>query len=637
MPERYNQGQLASPVVGTPGLDRSAGQAELQIAQTADAMRTSQNQLAMQASQRAEQSFNSAYSSFHQWGAEKRYEARLQKATENEQRRQQVQYDLLDEGDLMTGRLDDLQARHGAAPTGAVKEFVDNIGVRRQEFMQRHADDPIKLRMLMPAYRASERGALNVLKQWSSSATTANLNKRLGLLPEELTGKVNGLKGTLPEQLLGFQQHLTATNSIYENMKNSAVTPADRDMIAAKQLGLQQGASKDFVNHVMAQVPDGEEGMKYLNTVAEKLKDPAASGLNLSPEDHKSFVEHVHSQRSAHEQEVIVGIQGNSTIAVLDANKLKANLYRAADDPKQMAQIAQQVWTRMGDLDKQVALVSKEPDSKIKNAKLAGLKQEQSAFIAETGIEMKQQRSFEQLQRSLTSFAQSQIRFQQSQIGFQQGQVKYNYYMADRVEKMDKKAADEQNHLRTDAFNKEWGSTLAGAQAAWAQPMGPKQQAAIHAIVNNAVPKLNAALAAGTIKPESYNSYMNQLKEQSTKVQLKKDVAPTTVGPFSWGGGVKTLTGSEKTKAIDAAQMQFGEIAKREQANFLHMQSGMEQLGALTTNKTEKAMLTRYISEHLPTMLNSKKFQSGTLAQQQADLARAIRTTVAQHRQGQLK
>jgi len=631
MVERYNQGQLASPVVGTPGLDKSAGQTELQIAQTADAMRTSQNQMSMQASQRAEQSFNSAYSSFHQWGAERRYEARLQKAQENEQRRLQVQFDRLDEDDLLSGHIEDLQNRHAASPAGAVKEFTENIGVRRQEFAQRYANDPIKMRMLMPTQRASERGALNVLKQWASSTTTANLNKRLALMPEELTNKVSSLKGTLPEQLLGFQKALTASNSVYENMKNSAVSPADRDLIATKQMGLQQGAGKDFVNHVMAQVPDGEDGMKYLNTVAEALKDPAKNGINLAPEDHKNFVEHVHSQRSAHEQEVIVGIQGKNILEAFDANKLKNSLYRAADDPKKMNEIVTQVQSRLNDLDKQIALVSQEPESKIRNAKLAGLKQEQNIYINETGQELKERRSFEQLQRTLTSFARSNISFQHSMVSFAQGQQRFAQWESDLATKQVKNEADNIQLQKMDAFNLSQALINKRVTEAMAEPSAVKRQQSMQKIIGDAVPVVNNAIHSLAVKAESGQAYLDSLqKELKTAMGAK-----SSNGFFGIGANPSVpLKGDELKRAQAKAEADFASIVKVKQTNFDHMNDAMQQLGVLTVNKAEKTILTQQINTKMPNLLNSPGYQKMQPQQQAAYRARAVRAIVEDYRQG---
>ncbi len=60
MPPRYQQGQLSSSLVGTPGVDPSAGKVEAQIAEASGQARTQERRVAMQSLTQAQSDFNTA-------------------------------------------------------------------------------------------------------------------------------------------------------------------------------------------------------------------------------------------------------------------------------------------------------------------------------------------------------------------------------------------------------------------------------------------------------------------------------------------------------------------------------------------------------------------------------------------------
>ncbi|MBX9937659.1 MAG: hypothetical protein K2Y32_00315 [Candidatus Obscuribacterales bacterium] len=635
MPERYQQNQLASSLVGTPGIDTSAGVAEAQIAQTADAARTKENQLAIAQMANAEQSFNRAGAYFNQWANQRAYEARLKKAQEAEARRLQVQFDQLDEDDLMNGKITQLKEQFANNPQEALRAFANEVPQMREEFKATYASDPVRLRMNQGPQRARERAAYNELQSWAQQTTKANLEQRLALFPQQVSDKIAGLSGSFTEQLKGFQGLMQSTNAVYDTMRLSAVTQADHDKTFLKQLALNNEAAKQFVDHSLAQTPEGEGGIKYLESLQDVVKTARQNGFRFSPEDESAIMGKIQTQLKAHEQDLIVGIQGDNAQKVLDANRFKYQLFQAADDPVLMANLAKQVDARMAELDKQIALVSQEPDSKIKNAKLTGLKQEQAAYITETGQELKQQRQFDQLQRTLTSFAQGQIRFQQSQISFQQGQQKFAQWQADLLTKGENREVTRLHTDAVDSFNKEWAGVQNSLKAAWSQP-GLKSKEAVSQIVTATVPKLQKALFDGTLSGPEYGKMLAFLDEQNTKVH---SATKTVQQPWYFGGGEKQvpLKPEEAKKASLAAKQQFGDIVNRQQQNFLYMNSAIKQLDTLTTSKGERAFLHQFVSANLPTMLNTKKFQAKSPQEQDRDVAQKVREAVILFRQGKLK
>lgn len=632
MVQRYQQEQLASPVTGTPGMDQSAGKAERAIAESAQNMKQAEAGMAMQQLRESEQDLLFARGAFMQIQAQneaaRARQQQLDKAEAAEQRKLQVQFDRLDEDDRIAGYVAGLKQKYSSNPQEAVAEFQKQIPLMRQQFDDRYKADPERLRMLMPGQRSQEHSALSDVQSWARTTITQNLNSRLGLLPEQLEEKIGGLSGSLDEQIFGYQKALQSNNEIYDGLRNSALTQASKDDIYMKQLQLNHKAAKQFVDHLVAQTPDGEAGMNHLDNVRKIVEFSRNYGIGLSADDKKSTLEHLHSQRGVHEQEVITGLRADTDLRLLDTNKLKFELYNAANDPKQMREIGLKVQSRFKDLDQQISVVSKEPDSKIRNAKLSGLKQEQNALIAEAGLDLKLVRGFEQIQRSLESQARSLVSFGQSQ-------QRWNFYLQDRQDKTEAAAAMQTFQANQASFNTNWAGVVNSLRSAWSEPAGAKQQEAISKIVNDAMPKLNQAVTSGLISVDSYDKYMRQLEDQTQKANYKK----IQNGFFPWDKPrVVTVTDpKERKKLEDASRAQFADVVKRNQDDFIAMNDAAQQVQTLTTSKAERTMLTQYVSANLPAFMKNPRYQQAAPQQQAALRAKWVQSKVTAFRRGELQ
>lgn len=623
MPPRFQQQQLASPVVGTPGLDQSAGVVERQIAQSADAMAESQAAGAMQDLRQAEQSFVQGRQMFQAVQAENRMQARLDEQIANEQRRQRVQFDRLDEDARLNDFVQGLQDKHKANPYGAVEEFKQQLPILTQDFQSRYSD-PIRLKMLQSGQRTAFNTAKSHIEQWAQKTETENINSKVALMPEQLKGEISKLTGSRDQQLLAFQSRLMSYNQIYDSMGQSSRNDATKNEILTKQLKFTSDSSGQFFDHMIAQTPEGEAGLKHIDWLTSVAKSAPMFGIPMDPKDQVQLLGKLKEVRNAEETGLVEDIKGDTTIRVLDANKLKVDLYNAANDPKALANITHQVQSRLSELDGMIAQVSKEPESRVRNAKLAGLKQQQNTFVTELGMDLKLTRSFEQLQRTLTSFAQSQLRFQQSQITFQQGQLRFAQGQEDR-------AANAAKIQQLDGVNQGWATIQQELAAAKAKPAGLARQAEISKIVEKGIQFVNQHGSSGVLSAKDYGSRLDSLKSEVSSAQAVKTTK-------DWFGNVKTvpLKEADARKAKLKSEQDFGKMVERETVKFNHMQTAATQLHALTTNKLERAQVQMFLDSNMPTMLNSPKFQAKPPAEQQAEIARKVRQTLDAHRHGSL-
>lgn len=624
MPPRFQQQQLASPVVGTPGLDQSAGVVERQIAQSADAMAESQAAGVMQDLRQSEQSFTQARQMFQAVQAQNRMQARLDEQIANEQRRQQVQFDRLDEDGRINTFVQGLQDKYKANPYGAVEEFKQQLPSLTQDFHNRYADDQIRLRMLQGGQRTAFNSAKTHLEQWAQKTETENINSRVALMPEQLKGEISKLSGSRDQQLLSFQSRLMSYNQIYDDMGKSALNDATKNEILTKQLKFTNDASGQFFDHMIAQTPEGEAGLKHIDWLTSVAKSAPMFGIPMDPKDQLQLIGKLKEVRNAEETGLIEDIKGDTTIRVLDINKLKVDLYNAANDPKALANISHQVQSRLNELDGMIAQVSKEPESRVKNAKLTGLKQQQNTFVTELGMGLKLTRSFEQIQRALESQARSRISFDRSAISFFQRQE-------DRAQRQEDRAANIAKIQQLEGVNQGWAKFQQRLASAKALPPGLARQAEISKITEEAIPFLNQHAASGVIGAKDYGSRLDSLQAEVTASQAVKTTK-------DWFGNVKTvpLKEGDARKAKLKAEQDFGKMVERETVKFNYMQTAATQLHTLTTNKLERAQVQMFLDSNMPKMLNSPKFHAKSPTEQQAEIARMVKMSLNGHRNGTL-
>lgn len=623
MPPRFQQKQLASQVVGTPGLDQSAGVVERQIAQSADAMAQAQAAGAMQDLRQSEQSFVQARQMFQAVQAQNRIQARLDKQIEDEQRRQAVQFDRLDEDGRLNAFVQSLQDKHKANPYGAVEEFKQQLPVLTQDFQNRYSD-PIRLRMLQGGQRTAFNTALSHVQQWAQKTETENISSKAALMPEQIKAEISKLSGSRDQQLLAFQSRLTSYNQIYDGMRGSALNEATKNEILTKQLKFTSDASGQFFDHMISQTPEGEAGLKHIDWLTQVAKSSSMFGIPMDPKDQVQLIGKLKEVRKAEESGLIQDIEGDTTIRVLDANKLKVDLYNSANDPKALANITHQVQSRLNELDGMIAQVSKEPESRVRNAKLAGLKKQQNTFVTELGMEHTLTRNFEQLQRTLESQARSRISFERSTIGFFQGQLRFQQGQEDR-------AANAAKLQQADAVNQGWATIQQDLAAAKAKPAGLARQAEINKIVEKGIQFVNQHGSSGVLTAKDYGARLDSLKGEVTGAQAVKTTK-------DWFGNVKTvpLKEADARKAKLSAEQDFGKMVERETVKFNHMQTAATQLHTLTTNKLERAQVQMFLDSNMPTMLNSPKFQAKPPAEQRTEIAKKVKQTLDAYRHGTL-
>ena len=634
MVERFQQKPLASSLTGLPREDHSMSKAAALIAQAADRSRD----LAMQT---AASDFARAGALFNQAG----YQARAltagmggnKSAAEEERRRLGVALARIDEDDSANALYSSFTEKYAGNPQEAVKAFKSQIPELRAGFQQRYGNDPIAMRMLLPVHHQNEQEVLGRLSAWAEKASNANLESRLRLLPEELTDKVANLGGSVSEQFEGLQKIYRSSSDIYEAMYNNAQDEATRNDIKFKRYRLENTLAKSFVDHLTSQTPDGEEGISYIKDLEGIITNSRQLGLPLSPDDQKHAVEQLRSAKRDQERDVLDSVAIDGTLQVYEAKKVMRDILNASEagNTGKLKELAGTVNKRMDMLDQKVAELEKEPDSDIKKAKIAEFRKEQGVYISELGKQLGEQRNLQRIEWAVQSQARALASTARAIANESRRATEREIRM---MEKEERKAIKEAEEKRLSAFNDQWSAINRKRQAAYALPAGAQQQQALKAIAEQALPVLDNALKAGTIKPDSWNRYAEDLKNSLTEAAQFKTSKPANILGWQFGGGQTVkLKAEEAAKAKLKAEQEYGALVKSRAASFEDLDTGYKMLSTQTANKGEEAFLRRYISEYLPKMIDSPRYRKLTRDQQKADIAKTIRQTVIMYRNGELK
>lgn len=638
MVDRYQQGELASARTPLPTEDHSASQAAMLISQAADRQRDQIMSSAVGHLARAEGKFNQMQGYANQL-------ANSLKATkgtgDEERRRLQVALAHRDENDLAEKTFNDYRKQYADNPDAALAAFEAQIPQMREEFQSRHEADPVAFRMLLPVHDSLERQTKDRLTTWAQKAANSKLEGRLNLLPEEMSASINNLSGSVDEQFEGFQSLLRSADATYMQMYNSAQDDGVRASIKLQNMKLGNALGKDFVNHLVTQMPEGEPGLKYLDNLGNLVQNAHAIGLPLAPSDQNTAMNALRTYRANEERDIVTEVQTEGTLKVLNVSKYKADILEAsaANDRKALTKIAQDVKVHYDGLSAQIEKVGQEPDSIVKKAKLLELRKEQTTLISEIGMDLKENRTLDMLARTMESMARAQRGEARALVGFARSSIQFNNYLADREIRKEEKASREAAvaawDKQIDRFNKEWGGILKNTKEAWALPPGEAQKSALKSIADGAMPILNKAFQAGTISRESYKSYMDHLGTNMQEASKNKVTKPNWIG---FGGGqIVNLKGKELEAAQNASKQEFGKIVQKYGNQYDELEKAFGYINTHSLNKREKAVLTQYASEKLPSFFGDSRYQNAHSKQKEQLLSTWVLGKLNQYRKGGLK
>lgn len=643
MVERYNQGELASSRTPLPTEDHSASQAAMLISQAADKQRDMIMSTAVGHLARAEGKFNQMQGFANQL-------ASSLKATkgvgDEERRRLQVALAHRDENDLAEQTFNSYRQKYADNPDAALAAFEADKPQMRQAFQSRYEADPVAFRMLLPVHDGLERETKGRLEAWAQKAANSKLEGRLNLLPEEMASQIGSFQGSVDEQFHSFQNLLKSADATYMEMYKSAQDPGTQDGIKLQHMKLGRKLSQDFVSHLVAQTPDGEQGLKYIDNLSNVVQNAHALGLPLSPDDQKSAVDTLRTVRADSEKDILLGVQTEGNLKLLSVNRYKADIYAAsaAGDKKELTRLSTEIKGHLDGLNQRIEQVGQEPDSTIKKAKLVELKKEQNSLISEIGMELNQQRTLVNIQNSITRMAWAAAGQQRALVTFARGNFLFAQSQADRTQRLedksDKLAASIADEKRIDSFNKDWSNVIKDTRSMWALPAGEQQQAVMQGIANKAVPILNKALKAGTIDATSYKNYLDEVDRNMQNVRDFKTSKPANFFgvQLPWGGGQTVqLSGKERAKAREAAQQDFGKTMQKHGALYDDLDTAFGMLNTQTLSKREKAVMTQYMDEKLPSFFRNERYQSAKSPQRAQLTAAWINAKLNDYRKGKLK
>lgn len=619
MPQRFQQRQLASFLVGTPGLDPSAGAVEAQIAEVASETRALGQTSQIQSLRGLQSDINQARMQLFYANRERRA---LDKAEENLQRGLQVELDKVDENDRMRSTVAQIKQAYGNQPRQAPQAFEQQIPQMRMEFEQRYGEDDKRLKMLLPTLRSNENAALSELDTWSRNTVNQRLKAELNAIPKRMEDSILGLSGPMLEQLGDFRGILGDGLQIYRARIAQAVDKESADGIESGARDLIHNLTRQFLEKQIVETPLGVDGIPHLANIESMLRNPRQFGLRLSSDDALTLKSKVEKRLNDQETDARLEVKSEGRIAQIDALDMRhqLNQARSSRDGKAMSRIGMVVDQRVSQLRKEISAIEGEPTSKLKLDRLVAKKEEYAALL---GIEEKEIGG----QKELVAIAAASERLARQIANQAKADAKERRAETDRQIKREL-AADKEK------FNTRWTEVLKEREAAFTIRDSRTRTEALMEFSRKGSRVLDQAAEEGLITGKSYGGYLKDLKEPLLTGRITK----YNEGFFGIGAGEEVLTGLPLAKAIDERRQTLGRVFAGSAVNNRDIETSIESMRRLTADPLDRPILEEFIRANMRTrLMDLPQYKSASFTEQAANRERWIKNIIRLNGTGRLR
>lgn len=659
MVTRYNQPQLPSLVVGTPGLDQSAGVAAAAVAkasntavsenlQTADRMGDQAKGLEQQAQNsygQAQQSFGRSISESVQAVGDAQRQARYQAEQAAQQR--SLQNSLLASNAKLgqQAQVDTAVAQYKAQFSGdpyAAPDAFTKTGVPTlQKSLLGQYTDPYTQRTMIPQVNTMLEAARGDLQSWAPKAVTEKVQGQLDLIPKQITEMVGNIDPTksVVDQLSTYHKIMATGLDPYQTLKTqSALIPGKGDQIDAAATELKQVASKQFAQNGISSISDDATGLVQYRQWQQVLEHPEISGLQLKGEDRSALLSQLNAQKNTSVKSQTDSIQSDSQISLANIKVQQVQLAENFQNPQVRDQITTAMHDTLADLQSQLKQTQGQPaapgspEETIKKAKLLSIDQQLGQLLGGEKQSLNETNGFEALQRTMQTFAHSQVtfaqgqqKFLQGQTSFQEGQTKFVQGQTDRDTKTAHTAA-------VNVYNQQMQPLIEQQNTVLGMPIGGDRLKAAQDHAKQLTDVADSAFKSGAISANQYGAIQKQATDLIQKSEFKMNG-----GILGFGAGPQApKTPADKAQATLDANQKMTQVSKLGQQNISNVQTLIKMSGNYTSDPNEAALVTKFLLTHGQAGLD--KMRSKVTSPQQLDQAMPgyLRNIIDQVRKGQI-
>lgn len=610
MVERYKQPELPSLVVGTPGVDQSAGAAAGAVAKVAEQSTAEQGQFAQQEIQAGANDLNNfvgnaTYLGMHalrQWEERKRQQRNLQDDLAFQFEKPKIDTALDQEAaqlkSAMAGGPDD-----PTAPRGATKVWNDNTQNFLQGIRQQYQDQPGLLKRALD-YAAQGRVAQgNALDAWAPSMVTANLGLKTDAIPQQYKqaiGNAIDYNQSLPQIEQAFQKTtIDNLQPISALLKQTAAFPDASARNKTVELqnhisSLATDGAKQVLQNAISMVPLDQGGLAKLDQIEAKIKNPNGSPFVLAGNAPQELLSQIDSQRKAVIEGASQQYKTNALAIQAHADSVIASLNENFNTPSLRDQNFQTLVAMKQGVEKSIASAEALPDSNpLKLPQMESLKGALNTIVGGEGSALSKALSFA-------------------------GQEKANYYLAQSVaaakERNAREAAAQQKQDLQRSYNAELSAVRDRIQQFNAMPPGPDKLAEgqnIYKTVQGITEKYNQAgiLSHGEIDSVNHTYGLKTLQAAQYRMTAGIPVGmpgATNISGLPVVGGIvshpATIPGTPAGKqALDQQVVQQAAALSKAQGTAMDSVDTMIKLGKhLSMSPQEGSYIETVINNKWP-------------------------------------
>jgi hypothetical protein len=375
---RYKQNNLASSLVGTPGVDRSGNILAQSIGNSLDQMAGAQIQMERQAQLTTDR--NDAYLQQQTRGAfdSVAFEARKARAAQkavNDAHMKEVRAGIVS-GTVARARADvqnmigSIQEEHSADPMTGLKTFEKVYN----DFVKSTADsisDPLIGEEVRTKLVGSYDDYYKTVDNWARGEA-ANISRDLvNAIPATYAKRVSALRGSIQDRLDAFDE-----------IRNEYTDKVEADIILRN--GTYRGSQKNdqaredmqeqlFFNLLNYDVPQGRDALRHIEAVRELATRPGGMFKDVLVKK-PDFLRNTLDQRMRNvEQQLVRDAQDDALIGRLDLGEIKNKALARPKDRSAWTSMLEELNGKQRSLDQEIEAAKKEPNQGVRHATLQGL------------------------------------------------------------------------------------------------------------------------------------------------------------------------------------------------------------------------------------------------------------------------
>lgn len=453
MVERYKQPGLPSPVVGTPGVDQSAGKAADQVAAESNAMVSEQQKFAQGLTQQAGNEFQQAQGHYaqiagdlsaagaaagnfvggvaggligHQIRANKlkqAYQADLAFASI----KPLMDADALKRENALkqqyAGNDSDQQLKPQEINSASGQQYSDFT----DQWVNKYAGNKL-LQEKVAAYAGMRTTAgQEHLGKWGEAMASANQDSMASKVKTNTLTAVGSLPANLdPGAMIGAADQVVGDNlapvkALYNQAR--VLTPEKAKEYATFGSGVEKQATEQTIQHGMSALDKMSDTSKALD-YAQKWSTIIEARTDLDGHQKEVLQNQLESAKKAvisnGNDQLDTGAENGLHAAKVLQGQIAMNAYKGGADGKVgLLDNIKDYQSRVAAIEQQRVKTQALPDSDpFKLHKLQNLDKQYNAYVTDVGLTAKDIQNQDTMQRVLQSFAEGQVRFGQSQLMF---------------------------------------------------------------------------------------------------------------------------------------------------------------------------------------------------------------------------